>query len=156
MDENASGAAMGGTAPYRCGMSLQRLQNEPTPVLSRLRRYPDLEAPNLFAVDATDRLLLDEAADLLANSEAAKDVTADTTPSAHMIGDSDRVVVVNDHYGALTLGALERFGISRIRTYADTVVAEEALCRNAELVGYGDRFEQHGLDLACSLVPGWC
>ena len=31
-----------------------------------LRRFPDHEAPNLFAVDATDRLLLDEAAAALA------------------------------------------------------------------------------------------
>ncbi|MDQ1691905.1 MAG: rRNA (guanine1207-N2)-methyltransferase, partial [Pseudonocardiales bacterium] len=30
-----------------------------------LRRFPDAEAANLFAVDATDRLLLDEAADAL-------------------------------------------------------------------------------------------
>jgi 16S rRNA (guanine1207-N2)-methyltransferase len=31
-------------------------------VLDDLRRHPDVEAPNLHAVDATDRLLLDEAA----------------------------------------------------------------------------------------------
>ena len=34
----------------------------PAFALDLLRRWPDVEAPNLFAVDATDRLLLDEAA----------------------------------------------------------------------------------------------
>ena len=32
-------------------------------VLGLLRRAPDIEAPELVAVDATDRLLLDTAAD---------------------------------------------------------------------------------------------
>ena len=35
-------------------------------VLADLRRYPDVEAPNLHAVDASDRLILDEAASALA------------------------------------------------------------------------------------------
>jgi 16S rRNA (guanine1207-N2)-methyltransferase len=30
-----------------------------------LRRHPDVEAPNLFAADAADRLILHEAADAL-------------------------------------------------------------------------------------------
>ena len=34
-------------------------------LFDRLRREPDVEAPDLVAVDATDRLLLDEAADSL-------------------------------------------------------------------------------------------
>ena len=33
-----------------------------------LRRWPDVEAENLFAVDASDRLILDEAADSLADA----------------------------------------------------------------------------------------
>jgi len=53
-----------------------------------LRRFPDLEADNLVAVDATDRLVLSEAA-------GALDATA-----------PGQVVVVGDRYGAMTLGAL--------------------------------------------------
>ena len=34
-------------------------------LFQELRREPDVEAPELVAVDATDRLLLDEAADLV-------------------------------------------------------------------------------------------
>ena len=34
----------------------------PDPFFDQLRRAPDVEAPDLVAVDATDRLLLDEAA----------------------------------------------------------------------------------------------
>ena len=53
-----------------------------------LRRFPDLEADNLVAVDATDRLVLAEAG-------AAIETAA-----------TGRVVVVGDRYGAMTLGAL--------------------------------------------------
>ena len=60
-------------------------------LLEQLRREPDVEAPDLVAVDATDRLLLDEAAGSLAV-------------------DPDRVVVVDDSHGALTLGAAELHG----------------------------------------------
>ncbi|MCY4671328.1 MAG: SAM-dependent methyltransferase, partial [Rhodococcus sp.] len=56
-----------------------------TPELfDRLRRFPDVEAPNLFAVDAADRLILDEAADALAAAPAGT------------------VAVIGGHYGALT------------------------------------------------------
>jgi 16S rRNA (guanine1207-N2)-methyltransferase len=55
-------------------------------VLPKLRRRPDVEAPNLQAWDATDRLLLDTAAErMLPGSSLA---------------------VIGDRYGALTLGAL--------------------------------------------------
>ena len=69
----------------------------------RLRRFPDVEAPNLFAVDGADRLLLDEAAPAL---ESAAPGT---------------VVVVDDQYGALTLGAAVRFGQRHARSANDAV-----------------------------------
>ena len=43
-------------------------EHDETDVLANLRRYPDLEAPNLHAVDASDRLILDEAATALAEA----------------------------------------------------------------------------------------
>ncbi|RXZ45253.1 SAM-dependent methyltransferase, partial [Agromyces binzhouensis] len=54
-----------------------------------LRRYPDLEAPGLAAADAADRLILDEAASALADAAPAR----------------GSVVVIDDAYGALALGA---------------------------------------------------
>jgi len=60
------------------------------------------------AVDATDRLLLDEAAPLLATA-----------------GPGD-VVVIGDRFGALTLGALT-LGPDAVRTSTDAVTAEAAL-----------------------------
>ena len=60
----------------------------PEEVLAQLRREPDVEAPDLVAVDATDRLLLDTA-----------HTTVQDLPG-------HRVVVVDDAYGALTLGAV--------------------------------------------------
>ena len=54
--------------------------------LDALRRWPDVEAPDLVATDAADRLLLDESA-------AARTGAGD-----------GGIVVIGDGYGALTLG----------------------------------------------------
>lgn len=98
-----------------------------------LRRWPDVEASNLQAWDATDRLLLDEAGTL-----------------------PEEVVVIGDRHGALTLGALAA-GASRVRVHQDGVLGERALVANAERRGLGrdgDRmpFAHHALD--ASLVEG--
>ena len=84
----------------------------------RLRRWPDVEATNLFAVDASDRLILDEAAVLLDGAGP------------------DEVVVLEDHYGALTLAAAAQLGSRSggnpgIRVYQDALSGEHALDRNA-------------------------
>lgn len=101
-----------------------------------LTRFPDVEAPNLFAVDAADRLILDEAADAVA---AAPDAS---------------VVVIGDHYGALTLGSAVRFGASRIRVHQDPLTGERALANNAERFGLGDRYRSCGLGE--DLLTGAC
>ncbi|MET0806693.1 MAG: SAM-dependent methyltransferase, partial [Lacisediminihabitans sp.] len=80
--------------------------------LDTLRRYPDLEAPNLVAVDASDRLILDEAAADVAGSRPGT------------------VVTIGDHYGALTLGALA-LGATAVRSYQDSLLGERALANNA-------------------------
>jgi 16S rRNA (guanine1207-N2)-methyltransferase len=82
-----------------------------------LRRDPDVEAPDLVAVDATDRLLLDTAAELLAACGPGE------------------VAVVDDSYGALTLGAVALHGASGVRVHQDLLVGELALARNAERTG---------------------
>jgi 16S rRNA (guanine1207-N2)-methyltransferase len=94
-------------------------------VLADLRRYPDLEAPNLHAVDASDRLILDEAAPALAERTSG-------------------VVVIGDHHGALTLGAITRHGLSGVRTHQDRLLGERALQANALRLGL-QGFSQHGL-----------
>ncbi|MFC7492169.1 MULTISPECIES: class I SAM-dependent methyltransferase [unclassified Knoellia] len=95
-----------------------------------LRRWPDVEASNLQAWDATDLLLLDEAGAL---------------PG----GDGD-VVVIGDHHGALTLGALAAGG-SGVRVHQDGILNERALDANAGRRGV-DGYARHGLD--ASLVAG--
>jgi 16S rRNA (guanine1207-N2)-methyltransferase len=92
-----------------------------------LRRHPDVEAENLFAVDATDRYLLDEAAPLLA-------VTA-----------PGEVAVINDHYGALALGAAGRHGLTGVRVHQDALTGELAILANAERLGLSDRVSSHAL-----------
>jgi 16S rRNA (guanine1207-N2)-methyltransferase len=103
-------------------------------LFTRLRRLPDVEAPNLVAVDAADRLLLDEADAALAAAPAGT------------------VVVVDDQYGALTLGAAVRHGSTGLRVHQDSVVGERALAGNAEREGLTDRYSGHDLD--AGLVTG--
>lgn len=74
-----------------------------------LRRYPDAEAKNLFAVDAADRLLIDTAAPVL---------------------DDRRIAIIGDNYGAITLAALHH-GARDIRVHQDSIVSELALDANA-------------------------
>ena len=88
--------------------------------LARLRRWPDVEAENLYAADAADRLLLDTAAPVLAGLQG------------------NEIAVVNDHYGALTL-SLAAAGFTGLRVHQDPLSAEQALANNAralELEGF--------------------
>ena len=105
---------------------------ETTPDLD-LRRFPDVEADNLFATDAADRLLLDEAEEAL------------------RAAGSGEVVVIGDSYGALTLGAISRFGVTKVRVHQDRVTGEHALDYNAEDLGI-DGYSHHTLD--AELVTG--
>ena len=96
-------------------------------VLALLGREPDVEAPDLVAVDATDRLLLDQAAPLIA-----------VHPEA--------VAVVDDSYGALTLGAVALHGAVDVRVSQDLLVAERALARNAERTGLAGSYRSYALE----------
>lgn len=82
-------------------------------VLARLLPYPEdgARADGPVAVDATDRLLLDEAAALIRQ-------------------DPDGVVVIGDRFGALTLGALA-LGARDVRVHQDAITAEAALSANS-------------------------
>ena len=93
-----------------------------------LRRYPDIEAANLFATDASDRLILDEAAQALTAAPAGT------------------VSVIGDRYGALTLGAAALHGAAAIRTHQDALTGERALAANAERLGRSTVYASHPLD----------
>ncbi|MEU4364270.1 methyltransferase [Promicromonospora sp. NPDC023987] len=82
-------------------------------VLAELLPYPEdgSRADGPVAVDATDRLLLDEAAPLIER-------------------DPDGVVVLGDRFGALTLGALA-LGARHVDGYQDAITAEAALSANS-------------------------
>ncbi|MFE7506555.1 class I SAM-dependent methyltransferase [Promicromonospora sp. NPDC057488] len=86
-------------------------------VLARLVPYPEdgSRADGPVAVDATDRLLLDEARALIQEHP----------------GD---VVVIGDRFGALTLGALAS-GALRVRAHQDAITAEAALEANFTRAG---------------------
>ena len=118
----------------------------PIPLLNRLRRFPDVEASNLQAWDATDSLLLDTAADYLP-------------------GDGN-VTVIGDRYGALTLslaqtlpvaethsaaGSPEAITTGTVRVHQDLITGERALRNNAASLGIAG-FEQ--LPLGPSLLTG--
>lgn len=77
-------------------------------LLDALRRYPDVEAENLHAVDAAERLILD---------------TVHSWPGT--------VSVLNDHYGALSLGALAA-GAERVLAHTDSLTAQRAITANLQ------------------------
>lgn len=99
-----------------------------------LRRFPDLQADSLVAVDATDRLVLTEAAAALQA----------TSPG--------QVVVVGDRYGAMTLGAIALSGARDVRVHQDPITGEQALAHNAIRSGMGGGFRQ--LPLTPELFTG--
>lgn len=116
------------------------------PLLNSLRRFPDVEAANLQAWDATDTLLLDTAADFLT--------------------EDGNVAVIGDRYGALTLslagthslaqplaapGSPEAAKPGTVRVHQDLVTGEKALRNNAASLGISG-FEQ--LPLGPSLLAG--
>lgn len=90
----------------------------------RLRRRPDVEAPNLFAADAADRLLADLAGDAVLQPG---------------------LVVIGDGYGALTLAAAAR-GARDIRVHQDALTGERALDANAVELGLTGTYEHRPLD----------
>lgn len=92
-----------------------------------LRRFPDVEAGNLFAADASDRLILDQASAVLGNSGPGE------------------VAVIGDHYGALTIGAAALHGASDLRVYQDGLSGELALANNAKAQGLGGVYRQEPL-----------
>ena len=94
---------------------------------AQLRRWPDVEADNLFASDASDRLILDEAAPYL-----------DGLAPGHL-------VVIGDNYGALTLGAIAA-GARDVRVHQDALTGERALDANAEELGLVGEYTHHALD----------
>ncbi|GII99229.1 16S rRNA m(2)G 1207 methyltransferase /23S rRNA m(2)G-1835 methyltransferase [Sediminihabitans luteus] len=96
-------------------------------VFAFVHRYPAAEDGTLVAVDATDRLLLDEAAADLAAAGPGE------------------VVVVDDRYGALTLGAAAAHDLHEIRVHQDVLSGEIALARSAERAGLADRYSSHPL-----------
>lgn len=102
-------------------------------LFSSLGRFPDVEAPNLLAYDATDRLLLDHAAEF--------------------VGEGIDVAVIGDRYGALTLGAVETLdavatlgtvagpGVGHVKVHQDLYTGRVALERNAAAAGLEGRYE---------------
>jgi 16S rRNA (guanine1207-N2)-methyltransferase len=120
----------------------------------RLRRWPDVEAANLFAVDASDRLILDEAAALLTGAAGSAGIGP------------DEVVVLEDHYGAITLAAAAMLGSAPgIRVHQDALSGEQALDRNAaeldasvpELAGLAGAYRQvplHSKPAGADLLRG--
>ncbi|WP_255769494.1 class I SAM-dependent methyltransferase [Pseudarthrobacter sulfonivorans] len=106
-------------------------ENSLEDIFGMLRRYPDVEAPNLQAWDATDKLLLDAA--------------------AGRVGPEIRLAVIGDRYGALTLGALASLGVRRVRVHEDLITGERALRNNASALGLAG-YEQ--LPLGEQLLAG--
>ena len=97
---------------------------------SLLGRAPDVEAENLQAFDAADKLLLDTAGGDLAAASSG----------------SGAPVVIGDSYGALTLGAAARYSLAGIRVHQDPLSGELALDRNAEALSLAGSYTHWALE----------
>ena len=82
-----------------------------------LRRWPDLESPELVAVDAADRLLL---------AELQHAVEIDPTLLESPLS------IMGDTHGALTLGALAEAEFTEVLVHQDARSGELALMNNAK------------------------
>ena len=110
--------------------------------LDNLSRFPGTEGPGLSAVDGVDRLLL---------SEAHGDLRPDPSENAPGAG---RVVVLDDAFGALTLGAVAcgpgASDPEGVVVHQDWITSERALDVNADRLGLADTYTRHdaltGLD----------
>ncbi|XAS69506.1 methyltransferase [Micrococcaceae bacterium Sec5.7] len=107
-------------------------ENSLEELFGRLGRYPDVEAPNLQAWDATDKLLIDTAAGILT--------------------EENDVAVIGDRYGALSLGLLAGPRLSRVRVHQDLITGERALRNNADKLGITGGYQQ--LPLGPELLAG--
>jgi 16S rRNA (guanine1207-N2)-methyltransferase len=87
--------------------------------VDHFRRFPEVDEPDLMAIDGTDRFLLDELPVLHAD--------ALRHPGA--------VTVVDDQFGVLTLGVISLHGASDVRVLQDSLVGERALEANAGTFG---------------------
>ncbi|WP_338024504.1 class I SAM-dependent methyltransferase [Arthrobacter alpinus] len=97
---------------------------------AQLRRFPDIEAPNLFAHDPTDELILNEAAAALAEAGPGN------------------VVIVGERYGALTLAAGTRHSLAGLRVHQDGLSGELALSNNANALGLAESYVSLPLNAA--------
>lgn len=99
-------------------------------LFARLSREPDFDAPELRAYDASDRLLLETAAERLGGEAPA----------------AGTVVTIGDRHGALTLGAIAVLGATRVRAFQDPLLGERALAANAARLGHNGAYESRPLD----------
>lgn len=102
--------------PDRYARTMPHSQTDLLPVdfpYQHLSRWPDPEGDNLFASDATDRLLVDLAAPIVRQSPPGS------------------VVILGDRYGALTLGCAS-LGARGIRSHQDAYGGQLALNANRD------------------------
>ena len=108
-------------------------------LFAQLSREPDLDAPELQAHDATDRLLL----------ETAQALGGDATGAF----DPGGLVTIGDRHGALTLGAIAALGAREVRAFQDPLLGERALAANAARLGFDDGASENR-PLGASLLTG--
>ncbi|PFG34909.1 class I SAM-dependent methyltransferase [Sanguibacter antarcticus] len=102
-------------------------------LLTHLGRYPCEEGAGPECFDGVDKLLL-------------RSASADLFPVAlesSSARESRRVVVLDDEFGALTLGSVS-LGAGHVRVHQDALTSERALARNAERLGMIDCYTQAG------------
>lgn len=129
--------------------------SELSELFAKLSRWPDVDAPELQAYDATDELLITTARDFFADNVPVADdqLLADEQLLAReqFVADG-QLVIVGDRHGALTLGAAALFATKGIRVHQDGLLSERALTANAQTLGLEDTYVS--LPLTAELFTG--
>ena len=107
---------------------------------TELGRDPDVDAPELRAFDAADHLILTTAAAELEWLSQVADGASEDAGSAEVAGSAERLVIIGDRHGALTVGAARVLGQRGIRTHQDPLLGERALARNTARAGVADAY----------------
>ena len=116
-------------------------------LFARLRRFPDVEAANLQAWDATDKLLLDTALEMHAAGMLQPGGPARGCGGPVRCPDPRR-----PDARALNSGAADARWPSAVRVHQDLITGERALRANAEALAIDAGFEQ--LPLGAGLLAG--
>lgn len=102
-------------------VDLPPLNDDVSSLLASLERYPDVQAPNLYASDQADTLALRFLSEAQIHGMAGHRQVSKTVP----------LLVLNDSYGAISLGAIA-LGFENVLVFQDRLSWSQAILNNGQ------------------------